>query len=233
MSVKVSSWVWDDTTAKGSDRVILLALADWANDNGWSWYSADELAEKTRMGRATVFRRLDVLEECGLVERFRRGRTLTTVYRVAVPWADVRSYPLPDPPAEVKSQIETLVKSHSGQGEVSRVRPVKSHGRDIEPSVNVSNRQGGAPRRKPETTIPEGWKPTPRHGELATQYGLDLSSESFAFRAHAVANDRRMRDWDAAFSMWLSKSRQFARTQQASQPRSQWDRAERVRGDRA
>lgn len=228
MSVRVSSWVWDDTKAKGNDRLILLALADWANDNGWSWYPADELAAKTRMNRATVFRRLDVLEESGLVERFRRGRTLTTVYRVAVPWADVTTYPLPDAPAEVKSQIETSVKSQNATSEVAPVRPVKSHGRDIEPSVNVKNRQGGASRRKPETTLPQGWKPSTRHAEFAQQHELDLSSESFAFRSHAQANDRRMRDWDAAFSMWLSKARQFAR-QRPAEARSQWDRATPVR----
>ena len=94
MSVRVSTWVWHETTAKGNDRLMLLALADNANDDGWCWPGVAQLVDKTMLGRSTVFRRLDVLEAAGLVERYTRadaGRT--TVYRVAVPWADAGSWP--------------------------------------------------------------------------------------------------------------------------------------------
>ena len=65
-------------------------------------------------------------------------------------------------------------------------------------------------RRSPERPIPDDWKPTTGHQEYADANGLDLSTEAFKFRNHAVANDRRQRDWDASFRMWLAKATEFA-----------------------
>lgn len=207
MSVRVSTWVWHETTAKGSDLIVLLALADIADDQGHCYPSIKFLAEKCRMGRATVFRRLDVLEEGGLIERIRNGKRLNNDYLIAVPWA-------------VRSQDETSVRSQIGTGEVSPVGRVKSHGRDHkETSVDTSVEP--STRKRSATTIPADWKPTTAHAELAAQRGLDLSSEAFRFRAHAEANDRRLVQWDAGFRMWLSK----ATPERPQQQRTAWDRA--------
>lgn len=65
-------------------------------------------------------------------------------------------------------------------------------------------------RRAPEAPIPEDWTPTDGHRQYATEHGIDLSSEAFKFRNHAIANDRRQRDWDASFRMWLAKAKDFA-----------------------
>ena len=237
MSVRVSTWVWHETTAKGNDRLMLLALADNANDDGWCWPGVAQLVDKTMLGRSTVIRRLDVLEAAGLVERYTRadaGRT--TVYRVAVPWADAGSWPAELGPHPGGSQFGTPGGSHRRDGGVPQAGRGGSHGRDTEPSLNrhEPSAAGRPPRRKPERPLPEDWKPTAKHAALASERGVDLSSEAFRFRAHAAANDRRQRDWDAAFAMWLSK----ARPEQG--PRSTWSRAVEVgspewhaqRGDR-
>jgi hypothetical protein len=34
-----------------------------------------------------------------------------------------------------------------------------------------------------------------------------LSTEAFRFRNHAIANDRRQANWDAAFNNWLGKAK--------------------------
>jgi hypothetical protein len=34
MSVKVMSWVWDHSRAEGTDRLVLLAIADSAEHDG-------------------------------------------------------------------------------------------------------------------------------------------------------------------------------------------------------
>ena len=64
--------------------------------------------------------------------------------------------------------------------------------------------------RTPEHAIPDDWKPTEKHAELATTKGLDLDEQAFRFRNHAIANDRRQRNWAAAFNTWLSKATDFA-----------------------
>lgn len=62
-------------------------------------------------------------------------------------------------------------------------------------------------RRKPEQPLPEDWSPNDTHREQARAAGIDLERETEAFRSHAQANDRRLRDWDAGFRMWLTKAR--------------------------
>lgn len=93
------------------------------------------------------------------------------------------------------------------------------------PATNSSSpsasRKTGAKRRKPETTIPDEWKPNTSHQEQADKAGVSLSDESFRFRNHALANDRRQRDWDAAFRTWLSKAKSYA----AERPKPRADRS--------
>lgn len=66
-------------------------------------------------------------------------------------------------------------------------------------------------RRKPETPLASDWEPTEAARTFASEHYLDLNGEADRFRLHAQANDRRARDWDAAFRMWLTKARPEAR----------------------
>jgi hypothetical protein len=87
-----------------------------------------------------------------------------------------------------------------------------------------------ARRRSPKRALPEDWTPTGTHQSFAREHGLDLALESTKFRTHAVANDRRLASWDAGFTQWLIKSREFQAKVEATQRPSQWDRAQRVGG---
>lgn len=61
-------------------------------------------------------------------------------------------------------------------------------------------------RRKPETSIPEGWEPNTTAHIKAQQLGLQIGPEVESFVNHAQQVDRRCRDWDAAFRNWLAKA---------------------------
>lgn len=61
-------------------------------------------------------------------------------------------------------------------------------------------------RRSPERRIPDGWKPNASHQEKAEAKHLDVTFLAESFRNHAEANDRRVRDWDAAFRNWILKA---------------------------
>lgn len=50
MSIRAWSLVWERTRAKGSNLLMLLAIADYAKDDGrWAWPSARTLSWKTRL----------------------------------------------------------------------------------------------------------------------------------------------------------------------------------------
>ena len=73
MSVKVSSWVWSlETLTDNAPLLVLLALADAANDEGYCWHNQKTLCKKSRQSTSTARRALRKLEAMGLVTTFRR-----------------------------------------------------------------------------------------------------------------------------------------------------------------
>lgn len=74
MSVQASAWAWKTTTGSSGQRLVLLALADTANDTGECWPGVDHLAEKTGLSVRQVRYHLDALEGLGLLTRKRRRR---------------------------------------------------------------------------------------------------------------------------------------------------------------
>jgi hypothetical protein len=72
MSVAATNYVWTQSPAEGADRLVLLALADFADEAGNCFGSWGKLEEKTRLARRTVadcLRRLQRSGQLVLVER--------------------------------------------------------------------------------------------------------------------------------------------------------------------
>ena len=67
MSIKLMSEIWDnqDPQLTGSKLVIMLCLADHANDNGECWPSIARIAERARIAPANVTRHIKELEAAG------------------------------------------------------------------------------------------------------------------------------------------------------------------------
>ena len=62
-------------------------------------------------------------------------------------------------------------------------------------------------RKRPERPLPADWQPNDAHTAFARTKNIFLEGEAERFKLHAQANDRRLRDWDAGFRMWLTKAR--------------------------
>jgi hypothetical protein len=101
-------------------------------------------------------------------------------------------------PEESRSDTERDSRRESTSPVPSR--PVPSHSSSTKKSASAS-------RRKPEVPLPDDWTPKPSHVKYAVERGVDGRHEEGQFRAHAAANDRRQRDWDAAFRSWLGNAR--------------------------
>lgn len=86
MSIKVMTKVWDQSQHKGSALLLLLAMADCANDDGGSCYpSIPTLSQKTRLNLRTVRRLIDELIESGELELLVKGGGRThSEYRIVI-----------------------------------------------------------------------------------------------------------------------------------------------------
>lgn len=83
MSIKVMSSVWAHAAVRQGSLLVLLALADYANDNGICWPSIPHLMEKAHISRRHVQRILRELERKGLIAKERMaGRYEPNIYKV-------------------------------------------------------------------------------------------------------------------------------------------------------
>ena len=74
MSGMALIWAANVKGLKPAAKIVLIQLADFHNkETGQCNPSAQRLADECEMGRATLFRHLTTLEECGLVTRHARG----------------------------------------------------------------------------------------------------------------------------------------------------------------
>ena len=69
--------------------------------------------------------------------------------------------------------------------------------------------EGSGESQSRAVRLPDGWHPRDAHKKFAAENNLDIEIEAANFRDHAQANDRRQKDWDAAFRMWLRKSTEY------------------------
>lgn len=69
MSIRAVDWALKSVIGlKKGEKIVLVALADFADESGSSWPTQGELAKKTGLRRETVNRSLKSLEKKGLVE---------------------------------------------------------------------------------------------------------------------------------------------------------------------
>lgn len=74
MSIQQMSEVFDDTTLKGNEKLLMLALADNSNDSGVSFPSWEKLLHKTSMSKGALSKWLKVLEDKNKLFRVARTR---------------------------------------------------------------------------------------------------------------------------------------------------------------
>lgn len=86
MSVRMLSAVLERSRAKAGALLVLISLADWADDDGWCFPSVKRLAWKARLTeRATQYAISDLVEIGELEVIPNRGRNGTNLYRVKPP----------------------------------------------------------------------------------------------------------------------------------------------------
>lgn len=120
MSFEQSKRAWETTDAKGSEKYVLLALADYADDAGVCWPSIKTIAARTGLGERTVQEKLAALRQHHLLEiEERKGHS--TKYTLALP-----SLAAPNP-REIRTPADSAPLQDSHQPlQIPRPTPAKS-----------------------------------------------------------------------------------------------------------
>lgn len=150
MSVGVMTAVFAESEARGNDRLVLLAIADEADDDGTNAFPGTKrLAMKVRLPERTVRRCIDRLVDSGELGRRlpeRQGRGKLTHYTVLVGKVDTLT---PFQPAGNENQPgEDEKKEAEGGQKVDTTPPLTSE--DAEYPVLSTQRTLGAEQARPQ-----------------------------------------------------------------------------------
>ena len=69
MSIRLMTSVWSRSDLSSTQKLVLLAFADWANDDGYCWPSINQIAIKSSMTDRSVQRILRQLEDMQFIKR--------------------------------------------------------------------------------------------------------------------------------------------------------------------
>ena len=111
MSIRLMSRVWDETKFKGTELLVLLTMADHANDEGVCWPSLARIAVRARCTRRQVSRCMERLKAEGWITVIGKkpvgSGNLVNVYRIGLnPSGDI----LPPPPKKEGQRGDILDK---------------------------------------------------------------------------------------------------------------------------
>lgn len=202
MSIKVMSWVWDNGPKDPTERLTLLALADWADDTGSCYPSMVGIAEKTGVterGARGIVRRL---EASGWITiKTGGGRGGKNVYRV-----------LMDKPGTTNPEPETGNEPETRNvATLNPERDCTKPGTTVPPNRQEPSRNHHQPREAQRMDDVDDRRAAmlDRRAEVLRLIGLDGSGMTQDGRFTGGTNDQHeTTKWDA---MGLSRAEQDAK----------------------
>lgn len=198
-------------------KLVLIKLADNANDKGECWPSYQHIADQCECSRTAVRNHIDALEEMGLIKRENRvgvnngkGNTSNVYYLKldATPMplngtgvCHDEAHPMPSngtppvPPDGTRT-------SHSFE---PVNEPNSLSGRDGFMSEAAKRRIGISPGG--EIPLPPMFKPSEEHIAMAREKGVSIETELLNFKDYHTARGTMLLDWNSAFRVWIRNAR--------------------------
>ena len=202
MSVRCIGRVFEESGRVGTELLMLLALADHANDDGTCYPSVDGLAEKCRVSARHANRLLAALRDSGEISiTINAGPKGKNLYRLNF------DRMTPSSPLTCRSSLTCMsspdesvtLTPTSGGGDVHVPKPLTPT--SPEPSLNRQEPSGRVRARKAKlTSLPASFGISDGVKAWAQQKGFgDLEAHLEHFTTKAQAKGYINADWDAAF----------------------------------
>lgn len=120
MSVRTITRVWDHSKQSSTDLLLLLAIADHADDDGVCWPGIARLAQKTRTSERQTIRNIEKLAKSGEVFLSRQcGRGNSNLYFITVGLTPdevtqvlISRFDMPEDKAQIT--LESIIKGDTG-----------------------------------------------------------------------------------------------------------------------
>ncbi|EJI6851315.1 helix-turn-helix domain-containing protein [Salmonella enterica] len=200
-------------------KLVLIKLADNANDNGECWPSYQHIADHCECSKSAVKEHISALIKLGLMTKENRvgvnngkGNT-SNVYRL-----HLTSTPVPP-----KSTPPVPPKSTGGSPKSTPPVPPKSTGGSPKstppvPPAGTRTSHSFEPVKEPLdnkkklSSMPEGFSPSASHQKMAEEYGISLQEEFDKFTDHHISKGSKFIDWNRALNTWLRNAKGFQKS---------------------
>ncbi|HBT3615362.1 helix-turn-helix domain-containing protein [Klebsiella pneumoniae] len=198
-------------------KLVLIKLADNANDKGECWPSYQHIADQCECSKSAVRNHIDALEDMGLIKRENRvgvnngkGNTSNVYYlnldvtpmppkstgvchEIAPPMPSDGTPPMPPDGTRTSHSFEPVTEPDS----------LSARGQFI--SEAAKRRIGISPNG--EIPFPPAFKPLADHIAIASEKGINIETELLNFRDYHQARGTELIDWNSAFRVWLRNAR--------------------------
>ncbi|WP_200599005.1 helix-turn-helix domain-containing protein [Klebsiella variicola] len=198
-------------------KLVLIKLADNANDKGECWPSYQHIADQCECSKSAVRNHIDALEDMGLIKRENRvgvnngkGNTSNVYYlnldvtpmppkstgvchEIAPPMPSDGTPPMPPDGTRTSHSFEPVTEPDS----------LSARGQFI--SEAAKRRIGVSPNG--EIPFPPAFKPSADHIAIASEKGINIETELLNFRDYHQARGTKLIDWNSAFRVWLRNAR--------------------------
>lgn len=230
MSIAAMNWALDlpEGAVNSSQCLLLLVLANYADEEGKCWPSQATLRQKGRQSERTIRDLTKQLVEMGALKVEKR-HLKSTRYELQLNWPQSRlpakSAGKPSP-KKAPSKSAVTASSFGNSPRADEALPAKSAGsglpadsdhfdRQISPKGPAdfaakppenhqrTIREGGA-RARP-TPLPSDWHPGKAGEAYARRLGLEPASLAMRFRKTFLASGKRLADWSQRWELWCDE----------------------------
>ncbi|EEI0457522.1 helix-turn-helix domain-containing protein [Salmonella enterica] len=202
-------------------KLVLIKLADNANDEGECWPSYQHIADQCEVSRSTVKSHIRALEDMGLLKReFRRKGELnqSNVFYLTLDNAQQ----IPPESGGAGADLGGAGADLGGAG-----ADLGGAGADLGGAgADLGGGAGAAPRtyhsfepvkeplerKKKPSSMPEGFSPSASHQKMAEEFGISLQDEFDKFTDHHLSKGSKFIDWNRALNTWLRNARGFQKS---------------------
>lgn len=216
MSAKATFWAWEQEVKNPSAKLVLLKLADNANDKGLCWPSFTYLSNHTGFNDRTIKRHIKTLAEAGLILITRRkskdnpSKNETNLYKLNISGSVNMSPPTNSGSDNMSLGVvsnchEVVTEDHQGSDKFDRRVVSNCHPEPKRESNNESNKREGHSL----SPIPEDFEPCETTLIYLKRNGLEPlnSQELQEFIDYYQGEGKLKSNWDAVYRKWVSMQR--------------------------
>jgi DNA-binding MarR family transcriptional regulator len=211
MSIQAVAWALKQRTGSPTLKVTLLAVANYADEEGKCWPSQERLALDTDLSERSVRDALKRLQEMGYLSREARringNQRETDIIRLN---SHRKILPVETPPENDDTATGKLrQKPPEAPAGKPLVEPSKNHHSSLrsEPAREQNLTSGNVVRLKQKTRLTEAFVLTDQRLAKGLEKGLseeETCHEFGKFQDHFIGNGVAWVDWDRCWSKWLS-----------------------------